>query len=65
MTVIFDPRTDLHHCDLPLHAPSGLIFRCDECGQHWQREADIFGDWWRISERKARRIIRRRKRADR
>ena len=35
---------------------AGAVWRCD-CGQHWH--CDKHDCWWQISDRKARRLIRR------
>lgn len=60
MTLLYEPA---HHECAPAFfqtPPVGSIARCDECGQHWVlRDVDGPPYWARISERRARRILRR------
>lgn len=62
MPIIFNPREELHYCVHPKGVGGGTIWLCAVCGQHWEYKPYIFGNWWRLSRRRAQEIIARKRR---
>jgi len=66
MGVVYSPPTRrgprTHDCVLPepMSHVAGTIWRCDECGAYWLvDDLDLLPDWRWITERKARRLMKR------